>query len=135
MSIYKHEAVIVTTSGNDVNAIVAFRDRMPTDLQECLVGPVYRANHFYSFALMPHGSGNGYTVSANMETIIAPFINLLDNLDNVEWAHIVLFDEAVLNAGGDPSPYVQASSGYEFDGEHWRKAKCRRNISLQTEGF
>ena len=66
---------------------------MQIDLKQLLIGPVHRANSFYSFVLMPHGSKLGFTVSTDMKAVIASFVSLLDRLENTEWAHVVLFDE------------------------------------------
>jgi hypothetical protein len=56
MTYQRHESItVVSPIQESVDAIIAFRETMPTDVRYLFVGPVMGSNGYQSFVFMPDG--------------------------------------------------------------------------------
>ncbi|MCA1669809.1 MAG: hypothetical protein LC793_20940 [Thermomicrobia bacterium] len=125
MSEFKHEAVIATIWANDIETVVEFREQMPEQYREFLVGPIGRTIDPASFALMPDGRKEDRPVSIEMDEVREDFIVLLRTLE-ADWAHVVLYDETNEDREEVRRPFIAASSEWVFNGSYYERGKGNR---------
>lgn len=90
----RHEVVVAVVCGDESrDAIVAFRETMPEQVQSLLIGPVEGMNAYYSFALMPDGAGEfSNSLSPIVDEWRAKFLALMPSLLG-DWIHVHMTEQ------------------------------------------
>lgn len=90
----RHEVVVAAVCGDGSrDAIIAFRETMPEQVQSLLVGPVEGMNAYSSFALMPDGAGEfSNSLSPLVDEWREKFLALLPSLLG-NWVHVHMTEE------------------------------------------